>query len=302
MDGRSEETRGPAPAAAPAALDADLDALLRFAIEAARAAGRLQLDALDRRPAVSLKSARELVTEVDLACEALIAERIAATFPTHALLAEEGHDLGGRGAGGAPPWRWIVDPVDGTTNYSRRLPTFAVSIGLEAPGLGPTLGVVYAPYLDELFYGARGRGAWLVRGESPPRPLRVSATAALDEAVVTTGFAYVQNETPNDNFANWERVSRRTRAVRRGGSAALDLAYVADGRFDAFWEMHLKPYDVAAGAVLVREAGGRVSDLFQGEDWLHGQTMLASNGALHEALLAELAPVRPDGHVRLPGA
>lgn len=270
-----------------------LDEYLSFAIDAARAAGKVQLDGLTNRPAISLKSPRELVTPIDHACEALIVERIRTTYPDHGYLAEEGHDRPGA-------LRWIVDPVDGTTNYAQRLPLFSVSIGLEEVGRGIVVGVVLAPYLDELFYGRLGAGAFLRRGDGAPRRLEVSRTERLGDAVLSTGFAYVQNDTPNHNLDNWATLSRSTRALRRGGSAALDLAYVADGRFDGFWEMHLKPYDVAAGALLVREAGGRVTDMFLGEDWLEGQSFVATNGRLHDALAGALAPVRPDPWVRRP--
>jgi myo-inositol-1(or 4)-monophosphatase len=269
-----------------------LDEYLAFAIETARAAGKLQLEGLTSRPAISLKSPRELVTPVDHACEALIIDRIQKTYPDHGYFAEEGHTRAGR-------FRWIVDPVDGTTNYAQRLPLFSVSIGLEEVGRGIVVGVVLAPYLDELFYARLGGGAFLVRG-GETRRLEVSRTARLADAVLATGFAYVQNDTPNHNLDNWARVSRITRALRRYGSAALDLAYVADGRFDAFWEMHLKPYDVAAGVLLIREAGGRVTDMFLGDDWLEGQTFISSNGHIHEELARELAPVQADPWVRRP--
>lgn len=274
-----------------------LDAWLELAIALAREAGAIQLEGLDRAPEVSKKGPREWVTSVDHACERHIAARLAAACPGHGLLGEEGH--GADGPPGAP--RWIVDPVDGTTNYARRLPLFSVSIGLEVPGEGCVLGVVLAPYLDELFWARRGGGAFLRRGAAAPRRLRVSPTARLADAVLSTGFPYVLTQTPNTNLDNWAHLSPLTTAIRRGGSAAIDLAYVADGRFDAFWEMHLKPYDVAAGAVLVTEAGGRVTDLGLGDDWLEGQTLIASNGLLHEALARELAPVRPDAWVRVPG-
>jgi myo-inositol-1(or 4)-monophosphatase len=272
---------------------ARLDEYLAFAIDLARAAGALQLDGLSSRPAISLKSPRELVTPVDHACEALIVERIQRTYPDHGFLAEEGHARAGA-------LRWIVDPVDGTTNYAQRLPLFSVSIGLEEVGHGLVVGVVLAPYIDELFYAREGAGAWLRRGDAPPRRLEVSRTERLADAVLATGFAYVQNETPNNNLDNWAHLSKITRAVRRFGSAALDLAYVADGRFDGFWEMHLKPYDVAAGVVLLREAGGRVTDMFLGDDWLEGESFIATNGRLHDDLAKALAPVRPDRWIRRP--
>ncbi|RMG16618.1 MAG: inositol monophosphatase [Planctomycetota bacterium] len=272
----------------------DLDELQAFAIELALEAGALQLEGLSTRPQVEHKSKKELVTPVDRACEERIVARIRARFPDHGILAEEGHQAPGA-------CRWIIDPIDGTSNFAARIPLFCVSIGIEVEG-DPAVGVVYAPYLDELFYGRRGGGAFFRRGTAEARPLTVSRTARLEDAILATGFAYVQDETPNHNLDNWVAVKRRARALRRMGSAALDLAYVADGRFDGFWELHLKPYDVAAGAVLVREAGGRVTDFLLGGDWLHGQHILATNGAIHQELHGALAPVRPDPWVRLPPA
>lgn len=272
----------------------ELEALRAFAVDVAREAGALQLEGLSRPQAVELKSWRELVTPIDRACEELIHARVRAAWPDHGFLMEEGHV-----SQGESPWRWIVDPVDGTTNFARRLPAFAVSIGLEHAGR-IVVGVVYAPYLDELYAARRGGGAWLEGRGLPPRRLKVSPVASLGESILGTGFAYVQNETPNDNVENFARLSKVTRGLRRMGSAALDMAWVADGRFDGFWELHLKPYDVAAGALLIEEAGGRVSDMFGGQDWLEGQTIVASNGLIHEQIMAQLSPVQPDPWVRLP--
>jgi myo-inositol-1(or 4)-monophosphatase len=272
--------------------DDRLDEHVAFAIDVARAAGQLQLDGLERPPEIAFKGPRELVTAVDHACERLIIDRIQRAYPDHGYFAEEGHLRAGA-------LRWIVDPLDGTTNYSQRLPLFSVSIGLEEAGRGIVAGVVYAPYLDELFWARAGGGAFARRGAAPARRLAVSRAEALGDAVLASGFAYVQNETPNTNLDNWSKLSLLTRGLRRFGSAALDLAYVADGRFDGFWEMHLKPYDVAAGAIIIREAGGRVTDFFGGEDWLEGQTFLATNGRLHDLVRGALAPVRPDRWVRV---
>lgn len=275
-----------------------LDTILEAALAMAEAAGQLALEGLSSQPQIDFKGRRELVTPVDKACEALIVERIQAEFPTHGYFAEEGHVTEGE-----RPYRWIVDPIDGTTNYAHRLPAFAISIGVEDTD-GLCAGVVHAPYLGETFYGRRDGGAWFVRGPraaATPRRIAVSRTADLADAVLATGFAYVRNETENTNLDNWARLSLMTRGLRRVGSASLDLAYVADGRFDGFWEMHLKPYDVAAGVLLIREAGGRVTDMFGGEDWLEGQTIVATNGALHQRLRDELADVRADAWVRRPG-
>ncbi len=269
----------------------ELDELQAFAIELALAAGQIQLEGLSATPEISFKSAKELVTPIDLACEEYVIGRIRERYPDHGYLAEEGHVADGA-------YRWIVDPIDGTTNFAQRLPLFCVSIGLWIDG-EPAVGVVYAPYLDELFYAREGGGAFARRGDAEPRAMRVSGVERLDEAILGTGFAYVQDETVNDNLANWTAVKKAVRGMRRMGSAALDLAYVADGRLDGFWEMHLKPYDLAAGAVLIREAGGRVTDMQLGEKWLDCQHVLATNGALHTPLHALLLPVQPDGWVTL---
>jgi myo-inositol-1(or 4)-monophosphatase len=249
------------------------------------------MDGLSSTPEISFKSAKELVTPIDHACEEFVIERIRERYPDHGYLAEEGHVAEGT-------YRWIIDPIDGTTNFSQRLPLFCVSIGLWIED-EPSVGVVFAPYLDELFYARSGGGAFARRGEAEPRPMRVSGTERLNEAILGTGFAYVQDETVNDNLANWTAAKRAVRGMRRMGSAALDLAYVADGRLDGFWEMHLKPYDVAAGAVLILEAGGRVSDLQLGGDWLEGQHILATNGPLHEPLHSLLLPVQSDRWITL---
>jgi myo-inositol-1(or 4)-monophosphatase len=270
----------------------DLELLVDFACEIAREAGKIQMKHLGARGEISKKGPRELVTEADRACERHIFARVRGAYPDHDFYAEEGTRRDERRS----PYRWIVDPLDGTTNFAHSIPLFSVSIGVTR---GPEVvaGVVYAPYVDELFFGWKGGGAYL---NSRSIRLRVSETRALQDALLATGFAYVQNETPNDNVENWARLGRAARGLRRLGSAALDLAYVAAGRLDGFWEMHLKPYDVAAGALLVREAAGRVTDMWKGDDWLESQTIVASNGLIHDAIQAMLVPVVPDGHVRVP--
>src|SRR5581483_1970191 len=269
----------------------EAETLVEFAIDLAREAGKIMMLGLGHT-SVTKKSWRDLVTEVDEACERHVVTRIKVAFPDHDYYAEEGH----RRSDKKSEWRWIIDPVDGTTNYAHGLPLFSISIGLEKAGecVG---GVVFAPYLNELFFGWKGGGAYL---NSRSIRLHVSKSAEISESVLATGFSYVQRDTQNDNLENFARVTREARGTRRFGSAALDLAYVAAGRLDGFWEMHLKPYDVAAGVVLIREAGGRVTDFFGGEDWLEGQSIVATNGKIHEALRSRLDPVLPDGHVRIP--
>jgi myo-inositol-1(or 4)-monophosphatase len=267
--------------------------LVDFGIDIGREAGRIMMDGLATARTVSKKGPRDLVTEIDKRCEVHVIARIRQAFPDHDYFAEEGSQRREKKS----PWRWIIDPLDGTTNYAHGLPLFCISIGLEHAGeiVG---GVIFAPYVNELFFGWKGGGAYM---NSQSIRLHVSAAETISESVFASGFAYQQNQTPNDNVENFARVTREAQGTRRLGSAALDLAYVAAGRLDGFWEMHLAPYDVAAGALLIKEAGGRVTDFFGGEDWLDGRTFVGTNGKIHEALRRLLDPVKPDGFVRLPG-
>jgi myo-inositol-1(or 4)-monophosphatase len=253
--------------------------LLVLACQLAREAGELQRQHYEGQLSVETKSGPiDLVTEVDRACESLVVERIARERPEDAVLAEEGGVAGPSQAA----WRWLVDPLDGTTNFAHGFPRFCVSIGVEHDG-ERVLGVVYDPLLDELFRVVRGHGAWL--GD---RELHVSAEADLGRALVATGFPYDVRESEEDNLDRFGRLVKSARAVRRDGSAALDLCYVASGRLDAYWELKLKPWDVAAGILMVEEAGGRVSDLAGGPPDPSGAEVVSSNGLLHEELLARL--------------
>jgi myo-inositol-1(or 4)-monophosphatase len=257
------------------------DEMLAFALQVAREAGDLLLDGYGKveRGEVDYKGWRNLVTKYDLASERLVIDRILAAWPGHAILAEEG---GARE--GTAPYRWIIDPLDGTTNFVHRHPFFCVSIGLEDAG-GILLGVVHAPRLRETFTAVRGRGA----SHDGAQPLQVSHEADLNHALLASGFAYRQGEVGSTNLDNWARLSLVTRGLRRCGSAALDLAYVAAGRYDGYWELALSPWDVAAGALLVREAGGRITDARGSDDWLHGGSIIASNGSLHDPILSRLS-------------
>ena len=250
------------------------------ALEAARAAGELlmgYLGRLDRARIGTKSAARDLVTEADLAAERCLVERLRAAFPGHAIESEEEV----RDADSARP-RWFLDPLDGTVNFVHGLPCFAVSLGLYAGGQ-PEVAVVHAPRLAETFHAVRGGGAFL--GDTR---LAVSPCAALGEAILATGFPYRRNELSPNNLENWNALFLEVRDLRRMGSAALDLACVAAGRVDGFWELYLAPHDVAAGALLVREAGGRVTDLDGGEDWLRGGHLLAAGPALHAVLRPRL--------------
>ena len=255
--------------------------MLNFAIETARDAGRLLAERFGRNLRVSNKSELDLVTESDIASEHLIIDRIKTHYPRHAILAEE--------SGANPPadgaqsdWRWIIDPLDGTTNYAHGYPCFCVSIGLEQQGT-LEIGVVYDPMRDEMFTAERGEGAAL-----NGKKIQVSPTPNLASALLCTGFPYDVRERGEfaRHFANF---IMNAQGVRRDGAAALDLADVAAGRFDGFWEEGLKPWDVAAGALLIEEAGGKVSDYRGGPLEIFRPPILASNGLIHEQMMRVLA-------------
>jgi myo-inositol-1(or 4)-monophosphatase len=256
-----------------------MNELAALAAEVAREAGRIQRERFHEPRTIETKSsAIDLVTDVDRASDAWIVERLRGARPDDAILSEEaGLQEGGSGI------RWIVDPLDGTTNYAHGFPHFAVSIGAWQDGAG-VAGVIYDPLRDELFAAARGHGASL-----NGKPIHVSSTGELHRALLGTGFAYNVHEARIDNLDYFARFLKRARAVRRAGSAALDLAYVACGRFDGFWELGLHPWDVAAGLLIVEEAGGRTSDFRGGPAPLSGERIVASNGPLHGALLEVLA-------------
>jgi myo-inositol-1(or 4)-monophosphatase len=258
----------------------ELDLLLATAEAAARDAGAVLLEHYEHleRSAIRKKSsARDLVTVADLAAERVIVARLRRECPDHAIEAEEEtHD-----ALDERP-RWFVDPLDGTVNFVHGIPVFSVSIALYS-GKTPLLGVVHVPRLGETFTARRGGGAFL-----GTQRLHVSEASALSESVLATGFPYRRNELANNNVANFDRLILAIRGIRRMGSAAVDLAFVAAGRFDGYWELHLSPHDLAAGALLVREAGGVVTDVDGGEDWLRAGHVVASGAALAGELRARL--------------
>jgi myo-inositol-1(or 4)-monophosphatase len=255
--------------------------LLNFAIQTARDAGRILAERFGRKIEISNKSEIDLVTESDLASERLIIERIKTYYPRHAILAEESGASEPANGEKRSDWRWIIDPLDGTTNYAHGYPTFCVSIGLECQGR-LELGVVYDPIRDEVFSAERGQGAAL-----NGRRIRVSPTPSLASALLCTGFPYDVRERSEfaRHFTNFIMVAQ---AVRRDGAAALDLAYVAAGRFDGFWEEGLKPWDVAAGVLMIEEAGGRVSNYANGPFDIFTPPILASNGLIHEEMMQVL--------------
>ena len=251
----------------------DREQLLRAAVAAAREAGDLLLDRLGRVTGIEKKGAVDLVTEADTASERLLVLRLAAALPGASILAEEG-----QGFTADANRRWIVDPLDGTTNFAHGYPVFCVSLALEVDGV-LVLGVIFDPTRNECFTALRGEGAFL-----DGKPIQVSATAELGDALLVTGFPYDVRTSERDNLAAFGYFLKRARAVRRDGSAALDLAYVACGRFDGFWEEKLAPWDMAAGALLVMEAGGEVSGYLGGPVDLHAGNLVASNRRIHSAL------------------
>jgi myo-inositol-1(or 4)-monophosphatase len=248
---------------------------LDCALQTARAAGQLLLSRIGLPLETREKGSRgDLVTASDRASETLIVERLRASFPASTILGEESGT-----SRGSSDERWIVDPLDGTTNYAHGYPLYCVSIAYERAGV-LLAAAIYAPALDEMFAAGRGRGA-----TCNGRPIAVSDVDQLAAAMVCTGFNPARYERNGVHFAH---LSQLAQAVRRDGSAALDLAYVAAGRFDAFWEFDLRPWDVAAGALLVREAGGTISAIDGGTLALDAGSTLASNGRLHDAMAAAL--------------
>ena len=253
-----------------------------LAIELARAAGDLLRSELLGPRRIAFKgSPTNLVTEMDARAEALIVDRLLGAFPDDAILAEE------RGAqAGRSGRRWIIDPLDGTTNYAHGLPIFGVSIALEVAGR-VQLGVVYDPSQRELFVAERGAGAFCNDAR-----LTVSTAAALDASLLATGFPYDIRVRDDNNLREYAAFAVRTRGVRRLGSAVLDLAWLAAGRFDGHWELRLGPWDVAAGGLIVEEAGGRLTAITGGPLDLEAPTVIASNGRIHDAMLAVLGEIR----------
>ncbi|MGE0404772.1 MAG: inositol monophosphatase family protein [Candidatus Korobacteraceae bacterium] len=246
-----------------------------IAIEIAREAGALLMGFFARRIGYEYKGDADLVTEADRASEKLIADRIRTRWPRHGIVGEEGTQVDSGGE-----YRWYVDPLDGTTNFAHGFPVFCVSMGLEYKGKRVT-GVVYDPTRDEMFSAEQGSGAYLNQ-----RRIRVSATARFDGSLLATGFpSQKRHKNPNIHF--YHQITLKTHGVRRAGSAALDLCYVAAGRVDGFWEFNLNPWDTAAGVLLVEEAGGKVSDFSDGPFQTASKETLASNGLIHADLLRE---------------
>lgn len=240
--------------------------------------GALQCSYLDKDLEIEYKGDINLVTQVDKKSEEMIVTCIQNHFPEHDIMAEEGSG----GERKDSPYKWIIDPLDGTTNFAHRYPLFAVSIGLEYQG-EILAGIVYDPNKDEVFRSYAGEGAFLNN-----KKIKVSAVDDMERAMLATGFAYNIRETPKNNLNHFSEMLMHSQAVRRDGVAAIDLCYVACGRYDGFWELNLFPWDTAAGILMITEAGGRVSR-FAGESYTcYEKDILVSNGSIHDQMISHL--------------
>jgi len=247
----------------------------KFAVNLARKAGALLMEKFDHSLEIHYKGDINLVTEADKMSEILIMEAIRQNFPDHGILSEESPAISGKSK-----MRWIIDPLDGTTNYAHSYPVFCVSIALEKDG-AIILGVIYDPTRQDTFVAVRGEGAQL-----NGKKLAVSETSDLTRSLLATGFPYDIRESEENNLNHFQTMAKKAQAIRRAGAAALDIAYVAAGRFDGFWELKLKPWDTAAASLILEEAGGKVTDL-GGRPWnLLSPNVLISNGRIHEQMVA----------------
>jgi myo-inositol-1(or 4)-monophosphatase len=263
----------------------NLQIFLDIATEAALAAGAVLQGYLGKLEDAITEKGRpgDLVTAADKASEVVILDVLRRHFPQHSILAEESGKLGNQDN----EYLWAIDPLDGTTNYAHQYPAFAVSIGLLINGV-PQVGVIYDPFHNELFRAANGLGATCDR-----HPIKVSETSELSKSLLVTGFAYDRRETSDNNYAEFCHLTHLTQGVRRSGSAALDLAYVACGRVDGYWERGISPWDVVAGVILLREAGGKVTAYDGSSFKLESGRILATNGNIHDNLSRELVEVPP---------
>ena len=249
----------------------------RIALKAAQEGGAILREYFGRVKSVEHKGEIDLVTEADHESEARIVSIIRAAYPAHRILAEETGD-----SGKASSFKWIIDPLDGTTNYAHGYPCFCISIAVEHDGQ-IRYGVIYDPLREELFTAEKGCGAFL-----NGHPIKVSTTQALNNSLLCTGFPYNVRQDMDSNLSNFRSFLMKSQAIRRDGSAALDLCYTAAGRFDGFWEQQLRPWDVAAGSLIVSEAGGSVST-YRGKPFsIYDTEIVASNGIIHEQMLAVL--------------
>lgn len=250
----------------------------KTAIAAAKGAGTLLKKNIGNAHHIEFKGVIDIVTEMDRKAEDLIIKIIKDDFAKHGILTEESREQKTDSE-----YRWIIDPLDGTTNYSHGFPVFCVSIALEKEGEGIILGVVYNPMLNELFTAEKNKGAYLNN-----KNIKVSDIKELTKSLLATGFPYDVRTSPDNNIANFANFAVRAQAIRRAGSAALDMCYVACGRFDGFWEMKLKPWDTAAAWLIIKEAGGMVTG-FNGKEFsLYSGETLASNGLIHDEMIKAL--------------
>lgn len=262
-----------------------MDNFKKIAIKASLEAGDILRKNFGRINNICHKGEIDLVTEADLRSEQRIIKILKKEYPDHDILAEEGAGWDRTVASEAnlrAEYKWLIDPLDGTTNYAHGFPFFAVSIALERRG-DVILGVVYDPLREEVFTAQKGKGSYLNK-----KRIKVSKTKNLSEALLATGFAYDVRKSPDNNLNHFSNFTLEAQGIRRAGSAALDLCYVASGRFDGFWEMKLKPWDMAAGSLMVKEAGGKVTD-FKGDPFsIYSKEILASNGRIHGEMVKVL--------------
>ncbi len=253
---------------------------LTVAVEAARLGGEVLREGYGKEKTIEYKGEIDIVTEVDRKSEKLIVDLLSARFPQHSILAEEGSNTTRQS-----DYKWVVDPLDGTSNYAHNYPFFCVSIGLEKAG-EIIAGVVYHPIFEELFMAEKGGGAFLNGNK-----IQVSTVGRLKQALLSTGFPYDVLENPREAIHFFAGFIHVAQAVRRDGSAALDLCYLAMGRFDGFWELRLRPWDTAAGSVILTEAGGRITNFLGKKFSIYDQHVIASNGWLHSEMLNVVADV-----------
>ncbi|MBI5206160.1 MAG: inositol monophosphatase [Candidatus Firestonebacteria bacterium] len=245
------------------------------AIQAAMYAGKLQRNTYQKSKKIHYKGEINLVTDIDLKCEKIIKRIILKNFPDHSILAEESDEKKTISI-----YRWIIDPLDGTTNFAHGYPVFCVSIALEKQG-EIILGVIFDPVKNELFLARKGRGAFL-----NGKKIKVSNIDSVTKSLLVTGFPYdIREDNNNNNLNYFSKMSLSAQAVRRDGSAALDLAYIACGRFDGYWELKLSPWDIASGILLIEEAGGKATDISGGKISLNSRTIVSSNGKIHQEMI-----------------
>ncbi|HBA26093.1 MAG TPA: inositol monophosphatase [Nitrospinae bacterium] len=270
----------------------ELKNFLKIAIEAAKEAGRIQRERFGENFKIEHKGEINLVTEVDYQCEKAIIDIIKRDYPEHEILTEEAGSVKGLPPSHSPltkggqmegKYKWIIDPLDGTTNYAHSYPCFCASIGLEIDG-EIVAGAVYNPMLDELFTSVKGKGAYLNE-----KRIGVSKIADINKSLLATGFPYDIRDSKENNLNHFCNFAVRAQAIRRPGSAVLDLCYLAAGRFDGFWELKLYPWDMAASSLIVKEAGGMITDFKGGEFSIYKGEMLATNGLIHKEMIEILS-------------